>query len=285
MQDWKEVMAINAGVEALVATVEIPEIRGGVAHSLKTSGKRLRPLTLLLINELNHGNIDEAMDAAMAMECIHTTSLIQDDILDEGMKRRGETTSHEKFGIFLAMVCGDYLISRAMMLMSKYDQKTVYAFSRSGLEAAEGELLDIKSRKIKPTADDYVTCVHKKTAAMFESAFEMGARIAGADENKVAMCREMGKEFGIAYQIVDDLIEYTQIDDETKKSTLQSFILPLVYAESMPSSDAVDACMKQAETRIAKIDSLLSNFEECEAKDHLREVIGLLRNYNGVKIK
>jgi octaprenyl-diphosphate synthase len=285
MQEWNEVKAINAAVEALVATVEIPEIRGGVAHSLKTSGKRLRPLTLLLINELNHGNIDEAIDAAMAMECIHTASLIQDDILDEGMKRRGEITSHEKFGIFLAMVSADYLISRAMMLMSRYDQKTVYAFGRSGMEAAVGELLDVKSRKIKPTADDYVVCVHKKTAAMFESAFEMGARIAGADESKVAMCREMGKEFGIAYQIVDDLIEYTQIDDETKKSSLQSFILPLVYAESMPSSDAVDACMKQVEARIAKIDSLLSNFEDGDARGRLAEVIGLLRNYNGVKIK
>lgn len=285
MQDWNEVKAINAGVEALVATVEIPEIRGGVAHSLKTSGKRLRPLTLLLVNEINRGKIDEALDAALAMECIHTASLIQDDILDQGMKRRGEITSHEKFGVFLAMVCGDYLISNAMMLMSKYDPLTVYAFSRSGKEAAEGELLDVKSRMIKPTVDDYIVCVHKKTAAMFESAFEMGARIAGADEGKVRVWREMGKEFGIAYQIVDDLIEYTQIDDETKKSALQSFILPLVYAESMSSSDAVDACMGQVEARINKIDSLLAGFEDGEAKGKLKEVVNLLRNYNGVKIK
>ena len=285
MQEWNEVKAINAGVEALLATVEMPEIRGGVAHSLKTSGKRLRPLTLLLVNELNRGSPDEALDAAMAMECIHTASLIQDDILDEGLKRRGEITSHEKFGIFLAMVSADYLISRAMMLMSRYDSKTMRAFGRSGLEAAEGELLDVMSRRIKPTVDDYLVCVHKKTAAMFESAFEMGARIGGAGEDKVEMCREMGKEFGIAYQIVDDLIEYTQIDDETKKSALQSFILPLVYAESMSSSDAVDACMGQVEARIRRIDALLEHFEDSEAKSRLKEVIDLLRNYNGVKIK
>lgn len=285
MQEWNEVKAINAGVEALLATIEMPEIRGGVAHSLKTSGKRLRPLTLLLVNELNHGSVDEALDAAMAMECIHTASLIQDDILDAGLKRRGEITSHEKFGIFLAMVSADYMISRAMMLMSHYGPKAVHAFGRSGMEAAEGELLDVKSRQIKPTVDDYIVCVHKKTAAMFESSFEMGARIAGADEEKSEMCREMGKEFGIAYQIVDDLIEYTQIDDETKKSAIQSFILPLVYADSMPANEAVDACMKQVETRISKIDSLLARFDDGEAKDRLREVIDLLRNYNGVKIK
>ena len=285
MQEWNEVKAINAGVEALLATIEMPEIRGSVAHSLKTSGKRLRPLTLLLVNELNHGSVDEALDAAMAMECIHTASLIQDDILDAGLKRRGEITSHEKFGIFLAMVSGDYMISQAMTLMSHYDPKTVYAFGRSGREAAEGELLDVKSRQIKPTVDDYIVCVHKKTAAMFESSFEMGARIAGADEGKAEMCREMGKEFGIAYQIVDDLIEYTQIDDETKKSAAQSFILPLVYAENMTPGEAVDACMRQVETRISKIDSILAGFDDCEAKDRLRVVIDLLRNYNGVKIK
>jgi len=78
-----------------------------IAHSLKTAGKRLRPVSVLLLAEMNGGGVDEAIDAALAMECIHTASLIQDDIVDEGLKRRGEDTSHEKFGTFLAMVSGD----------------------------------------------------------------------------------------------------------------------------------------------------------------------------------
>ncbi len=70
----------------------------------KTPGKRLRPLTLLLVSNMNGGSVDGAMNAALGMEFIHTASLIQDDILDEGMKRRASCTSHEKFGIFIAMV-------------------------------------------------------------------------------------------------------------------------------------------------------------------------------------
>lgn len=285
MQDWTEVQAVNAGIDDLISSVEMPEIRMGIGHSLKTAGKRLRPLTVLLLSELNHGKAEDALDAALAMECIHTASLIQDDIVDEGMKRRGEATSHEKFGLFMAMVSGDYLISRGMMLISRYDPKTVLAFSKAGAYMAEGELLDVKSRKHKPTEADYIECVRKKTAVMFESSFEMGARIAGASPEKVEMCRQMGLEFGIAYQIVDDLIEYTSIDDENKKSALQSFILPLVYAETMPGDEAVEKCMKQVEESIGKIDRLLASFDDGDAKVKLQQVIDLLRNYNGVKIK
>jgi octaprenyl-diphosphate synthase len=284
MQDWSEVTAINAGIDNILSNVELPEIRMGIAHSLKTAGKRLRPLSVLLLAELNDGRAEDALDAALAMECIHTASLVQDDIVDEGMKRRGEPTSHEKFGMFMAMISGDYLISRAMMLISGYGPKTVLAFSKAGLYMAEGEILDVKSRQYKPTEADYIECVRKKTAVMFESSFEMGARIAGASEEQAESCRLMGLEFGIAYQIVDDLIEFTQIDDEHKKSALQSFILPLVYAESMPREKAIDKCMKQVEERIAKIDSILKAYPDSDAKSKLGEILGLLKNYNGVKI-
>jgi octaprenyl-diphosphate synthase len=284
MQDWNEVKAINAGIDNILNNVELPEIRMGIAHSLKTAGKRLRPLSVLLLAELNDGRAEDALDAALAMECIHTASLVQDDIVDEGMKRRGEPTSHEKFGMFMAMISGDYLISRAMMLISGYGPKTVLAFSKAGLYMAEGEILDVKSRQHKPTEADYIECVRKKTAVMFESSFEMGARIAGASDERAETCRLMGLEFGIAYQIVDDLIEFTQIDDEHKKSALQSFILPLVYAESMPREKAIDKCMKQVEERIARIDSILIAYPDSDAKRKLVEILGLLKNYNGVKI-
>lgn len=285
MQDWDEAKAINAGIDRVLSAVELPEIRMSIAHSMKTAGKRLRPLSVLLLAELNDGSIDDALDAALAMECIHTASLIQDDIVDEGLKRRGEDTSHKKFGLFMAMVSGDYLISRAMMLISRYDPKTIYAFSKAGLYMAEGELLDVKSRKYKPAEADYIECIRKKTAVMFESSFEMGARIAGAGEERAEACRLMGLEFGIAYQIVDDLIEYTQIDDDRKKSALQSFMLPLIYAESMPRQEVIDKCMGQVEGRIARIDNALSEYPDGEAKEKLARVVDLLRYYNGVKVR
>jgi octaprenyl-diphosphate synthase len=286
MQEWNETNAINNGIGQLINTVEMPEIKMSIAHSIKTAGKRLRPLSVLLLAELNKkGSAGQALDAALAMECIHTASLIQDDIMDEGMMRRGEATSHEKFGMFLAVLSSDYLISRATMLISKYDQGTVMAFSRAGLYMAEGELLDVKSRKIKPTEADYIQCVRKKTAVMFESSFEMGARIAGADGQRTELCRQMGLEFGIAYQIVDDLIEYIQLDDENKRSALQSFILPLVYAETMSKDEAVEKCMRQVEMRISRIDGMLVNFPDGDAKQKLVQLVDVLRNYNGIKIK
>ncbi len=283
--DWDEARAINAGIDRILNDVGLPEIRMTIAHSLKTAGKRLRPMSVILLAELHGGSIESSLDAALAMECIHTASLIQDDIVDEGLKRRGEDTTHEKFGMFMAMVSADYLISKAMMLVSKYDSGTIYAFSKAGLYMAEGELLDVKSRKCKPTEADYIECIRKKTAVMFESSFEMGARVAGAGEERAEACRRMGLEFGIAYQVVDDLIEDTQIDDDRKRSALQSFILPLVYAETMPRDAVIDRCMGLVEGHIARIEGMMAEYRECEAKAKLSRLVALLQNYNGVKIK
>ena len=285
MQEWTETKAITSGIDRFLAGVDTGEIRQGMAHSLKSPGKRLRPLTLLLVAELNGGTIERALDAALGMEFIHTASLIQDDILDEGMKRRGELTSHEKFGIFIAMVSADYLISHAMQLYAGYDSRSVLAFGRAGKELAVGEVLDVKSRFAGASEDYYVRCVRLKTASIFASCFEIGARAAGADEEKAQLCFRMGDEFGIAYQIVDDLVEFTRIDDENKKSLQQSYILPLVYMETMSRDQAVDACMAHVERRIAAIEDMLKSFPDGEPKQKLRQVIDILRSYNGVKIK
>jgi octaprenyl-diphosphate synthase len=285
MQEWTETKAIASGIDRFLASVETDEIRQGMAHSLKTPGKRLRPLTLLLVAEMNGGTIDRALDAALGMEFIHTASLVQDDILDEGLKRRGELTSHEKFGIFIAMVSADYLISHAMQLFAGYDPKSVIAFGRAGQQLAEGEVMDVKSRFAGASEDYYVRCVRLKTASIFASCFEVGARAAGADEEKAQLCFRMGDEFGIAYQIVDDLIEFTQIDDENKKSLQQSYILPLVYMEDMSKEQAIDACMAHVDRRIAAIEAMLTAFPDGEPKQKLRQVIDILRSYNGVKIK
>ncbi|MGA9140755.1 MAG: polyprenyl synthetase family protein [Methanocella sp.] len=285
MQEWKETKAIQEGIDRFLAGVAMDEIRQGMSHSLKTPGKRLRPLTLLLVSEMNGGSIDRAMDAALGMEFIHTASLIQDDILDEGMKRRGELTSHEKFGIFIAMVSADYLISRAMQMYSAYDSKSVTAFGRAGQQLAEGEVLDVKSRFVKASEAYYVECVRLKTASIFASCFEVGARVASASEEKAQTCFRMGEEFGIAYQIVDDLVEFTEIDDANKKSLQQSYILPLVYMESMSREQAIGACMAQVERRIAAIERDLDVFPDGEPKQKLRQVIDILRKYNGVKIQ
>ncbi|OPY25700.1 MAG: Geranylfarnesyl diphosphate synthase [Methanocella sp. PtaU1.Bin125] len=285
MQDWTETKAIQEGIDRFLAGVAMDEIRQGMSHSLKTPGKRLRPLTLLLVSELNGGSIDRALNAALGMEFIHTASLIQDDILDEGMKRRGELTSHEKFGIFVAMVSADYLISRAMQMYADCDPKSVFAFGRAGQQLAEGEVLDVKSRFVRASEAYYVECVRLKTASIFASCFEVGARVAGASEEKAQICFRMGEEFGIAYQIVDDLIEFTEIDDANKKSLQQSYILPLVYMESMSREQAIEACMAQVERRIASIERDLNAFPDGEPKEKLRQVVDILRKYNGVKIR
>lgn len=285
MQEWAETKAIQEGIDRFLEGIELGEIRKGVSYSLKTPGKRLRPLTLLLVAEMNGGTIDRALDAALGMEFIHTASLIQDDILDEGLKRRGELTSHEKFGTFVAMVSADYLISAAVQMYANYDPGSIIAFGRAGQELAEGEVLDIRSRFAGASEDYYTRCVRLKTASIFASCFEIGARAAGAGEAKAQQCRRMGIEFGIAYQIVDDLIEFTQIDDEGKKSLQQSYILPLIYMETMPREQAIEACMAQVGRRIAAIEDMLKAFPDGEPKQKLGQIINVLRSYNGVKIK
>ena len=199
---------------------DMPEnLAEAMLYSLKAGGKRLRPVLLLAACELLGGSVEEALPFACALEMIHTYSLIHDDLpaMDNDDLRRGRPTSHKVFGEGLAILAGDGLLSAAMELMLK---TAAARNDRRGLDAAYiiarrcgvtgmvgGQVVDVTGEGTEPTLEK-VTYIHlHKTADLLTAPVEAGFILAGAAPEQLALGVRYGRRLGIAFQMVDDLLD------------------------------------------------------------------------------
>ncbi len=195
------------------------------AYSLDAGGKRLRPCILLAVCEMLGGDLSEALPFAVALEFIHTYSLIHDDLpaMDDDDMRRGKPSNHKVFGEDMAILAGDALLTRAFGIMTgeyirRADSNKVYAadcIASCAYDMVLGQTADIRIPE-KPD-DGYFTFVHEnKTAALFEAAFTAGAMLAYADDEAVSDMRKAGKTFGLAFQLKDDISDMENEENYAK---------------------------------------------------------------------
>ncbi len=210
----------NALAQQLASLGEIPQkLLQAMDYSLQAGGKRLRPVLLLASCETLGGSLEEALPFACALEMIHTYSLIHDDLpaMDNDDLRRGRPTSHKVFGEGMAILAGDGLLHAAMQLMmraavSMGDLRGVRAAEaiarRSGVTGmVAGQVIDVTSEGKAPDAAT-VEYIHRhKTADLLTAPIEAGFLLAGADEKAVAAGCEYGLQLGLAFQMVDDLLD------------------------------------------------------------------------------
>ncbi len=210
----------NALAQQLASLGEIPQkLLQAMDYSLQAGGKRLRPVLLLASCETLGGSLEEALPFACALEMIHTYSLIHDDLpaMDNDDLRRGRPTSHKVFGEGMAILAGDGLLHAAMQLMmraavSMGDLRGVHAAEaiarRSGVTGmVAGQVIDVTSEGKAPDAAT-VEYIHRhKTADLLTAPIEAGFLLAGADEKAVAAGCEYGLQLGLAFQMVDDLLD------------------------------------------------------------------------------
>ncbi|MHC1630851.1 MAG: polyprenyl synthetase family protein [Methanotrichaceae archaeon] len=239
-EGWDEYHLINKGLKKLADSLPGSDLGMVINYVLSSSGKRVRPLILIFSSESFGGDASKSMKAALAVELVHAASLIHDDILDNGIKRRGVPCTSQKYGTEAALLCGDYLISKSIELISDYSQPVIENFAKACMEMSEGEMLDMSSRS---EFEDYYLCICKKTASIFAASAKIGGLIAGADENDVALFESYGMHLGLAYQIVDDLKEYLGID-EGKISRKTSVTLPVIYNKDYPVEVSLRLCTK-----------------------------------------
>ena len=203
-------------------------------YSLFTGGKRLRPLMTLKAYEMYDSYIHNAMPYALAIEMIHTYSLIHDDLpaMDDDDFRRGKATCHKKFGEAMAILTGDSLLNLAYQTLLKTalyckDNRAV----RAGYEIAKasghsgmigGQVLDIKGKDEKMSEEDLFQMYRGKTAALIQASILSGAIAGGGSDGDIEALRAFGEKLGIAYQLQDDFLDI-QEDSEIQKSTYLSF--------------------------------------------------------------
>ncbi|MBP9097990.1 MAG: polyprenyl synthetase family protein [Ferruginibacter sp.] len=203
-------------------------------YIIKRKGKQMRPMFVFLSAKLV-GEINESTYRAAALvELLHTATLVHDDVVDESMERRGFFSINAIWKNKIAVLVGDYLLSKGLLLStSNEDFMHLHILSEAVKQMSEGELLQIeKSRKLNLDEDVYFEIIRNKTASLLSSACAVGAYSTGKDETKTEKMKLFGQKVGIAFQIKDDLFDYgkedvgkpTGNDIREKKLTL-----PLIY--------------------------------------------------------
>ncbi|HTN71296.1 MAG TPA: polyprenyl synthetase family protein [Methylomirabilota bacterium] len=179
------------------------------AHLIHGGGKRVRPLvTLLAFLAFGGKNTRDIVDIATAIELIHTATLLHDDIIDGAETRRGKESAYKKFGLKSTLVAGDFLFIKAFEFAGKFDDTVVEWTADACALLTEGEILQgFFNRNRDVTLNDYIEIVRRKTASLFQTGAKVGAYLAGANSTLVEVTDQYGLNMGIAFQVVDDILD------------------------------------------------------------------------------
>jgi octaprenyl-diphosphate synthase len=212
----------------------VPEL---ARHLIDSGGKRLRPLLTLAGARMAGYDGDGHQKLAAAVEFIHTATLLHDDVVDASSLRRGKQAANVIWGNKPSVLVGDFLLSRAFQLMLETGNLSVLGIlANASAVIAEGEVLQLKSaNNLATTEDHYLQVVSAKTAALFAAAAEAGAALAGRGRGFVAALHEYGMNLGIAFQLVDDVLDYSGRQAVMGKSVGDDFreakmTLPVILA-------------------------------------------------------
>ena len=209
--------------------VRPPTIHKAMRYSLFAGGKRLRPILTLAAAEACGGKIDKALPLACAMECIHTYSLVHDDLpsMDNDDFRRGRPTCHKVFGDGIAVLAGDALLTIAFEIVSRtkpshrYDPFTLLrevAVAAGSRKLIAGQVADLEAEGRKVSLADLHYIHQNKTAAILTTSVRLGAMSANASEKQLTAITEFGRALGLAFQVIDDILDVTQTSEKLGKS-------------------------------------------------------------------
>ncbi len=254
---------------------ETPLLDTIMKYIIKRKGKQLRPMFVLLSAKL-HGEINESTYRATALvELLHTATLVHDDVVDDSLERRGFFSINALWNKKIAVLVGDYLLSKGLLLATSNDDfRHLHILSDAVKKMSEGELLQLqKTRKLNLDEKIYFEIIKNKTASLLSSACSVGAYSTSKDEAATERMKNFGEKVGIAFQIKDDLFDYgndnigkpTGNDIKEKKLTL-----PLIY-----TINKVDTSLKR------KIIYIIKN----ENKNHkkVKFVIDAVTEAGGIK--
>ena len=232
-QDWTDFQRCFA--DSL--QTDIPLLKKANDFVLQHSGKKLRPTFTMLIAKALRGHCNElVISCAAASELLHTATLMHDDVADDAATRRGAPTIKALYSPTTAVLVGDFWLSRAMDLIIDHpDKRVLHIFSKCLCDLARGEMLQLQlAEKGNTTEEDYRKIIYCKTTSLFEAAMVSAAYSVGAGEAETAACRDYACHIGQAFQMMDDILDYspdlsigkpTGQDIMEKKITLPLFCL------------------------------------------------------------
>ncbi len=240
-----ELVEFERRLEDSVAT-DFGPLADAMEHIVRAGGKRLRPALVLLTASLGDADRDHAFNLAMGIEFIHTATLVHDDLIDNARTRRGITTIHETAGVNPAIIIGDYYFAKGANLLASIGEPSIdLAISNTVMTICLGELLQLTSHgDYDQSLDEYYRKIARKTAALVETCCYCGAVVAHLDEARTEALRQYGHLIGMAFQIADDLLDYTATAAELGKPVgadlrQGTVTLPLMLALEEPGAAPV----------------------------------------------
>ncbi|MFH0759274.1 MAG: polyprenyl synthetase family protein [Bacteroidota bacterium] len=246
----QEMKEFNNRFKASISS-EIPLVNLVTGYVLRRKGKQMRPLFVFLSSKMTGEITESTYTAASLIELMHTATLIHDDVVDDSNERRGAFSVKAIWRSKIAVLFGDYLLARGMLLAVKQkDYDLLEIVSDASKEMSEGELLQIqKSRSLNIDIDTYYDVIRKKTASLIASCTACGAKASGASQEVVDLVYKLGIKIGMAFQIKDNLFDYqdhgligkpTGNDIKEKK-----FTLPLIYSLNQADSGKRKAMIRK----------------------------------------
>ena len=233
-----------------------------LAHIRQKTGKRMRPMLILLMAR-NYGAVtDSTLNAAVGLELLHTASLVHDDVVDESGERRGQASLNATYNNKVAVLVGDYLLSTALLHVAYTGNKQIVQYlAELGRTLASGEILQLSNIRSQGISEDvYYQVIRQKTAALFEACCAIGALSAGAAEADIVAAKGFGCNLGMIFQIRDDIFDYFESADIGKPTGNDmaegKLTLPVIYALNTVGDEAMLALARKVKEGTVTADEI-----------------------------
>lgn len=258
---------------------DVPLVNQIAHYIISAGGKRIRPVLVLLFANAHEYKGSHHHSLAAIVEFIHTATLLHDDVVDESSLRRGRDTANALFGNAASVLVGDFLYSRAFQMMVTIREMRVMQILADATNViAEGEVLQlINMHDPDVTEERYLQVIRSKTAKLFEAAAQLGTLIAGGSEADIEAAGEYGRSVGTAFQLIDDVLDYSGNAAEIGKNVGDDLregkpTLPLIYLmqHGTPAQrELVRTCIEQGDEQ--HFSEILSAINDSGALDYTRE--------------
>lgn len=278
-----------------------PLLREIILHVNKQRGKQMRPMMVLLFGKMFGEITNSTYSAALALELLHTASLVHDDVVDDSMQRRGQASVNAIYNNKLAVLVGDYLLSTALVFTGRCgDPRITNIIGALGQTLSDGEIFQMFHSHEKLVSEEvYLEIIRKKTASLFSSCAEIGALSAGASQEDIDRARQIGEYIGICFQIRDDIFDYYSNDvgkptgNDMREGKLT---LPIIYAVRTHGDEHIRTMidrLKNGELNDTEIDELIEfaklhggiEYAEQVMQDFRQKVFDLLPQNNDESIR
>ncbi len=271
-----------------------PDLRAALEQILAAGGKRIRPTLALLVGNMLGAPEDRIVTLGASVELLHTATLVHDDLIDGSLLRRGMPTLNARWSPAATVLTGDFLFARAAKLAAETDHLPLMKlFAETLAVIVNGELAQMFSARGVISRENYVQRIYAKTASLFEMTSRSAAMISPVNESTVEAMRQFGYETGIAFQIVDDILDFTGDQSTVGKPVGSDLLNGLVtlpaiyYAESQPADDDVKSLSDGGWANEERMTRLIENIRRTdaiskamnEASQHVDRALQILQRF------